>query len=71
MVNGWTQERRQRQAKLIQQWKPWEQSTGPRTLAGKCRASRNAYAGGTRALLRELARILRQQRETIVRRHIP
>jgi hypothetical protein len=47
---------------LIQRWKPWERSTGPKTPEGKARVSRNAYKGGTRPLLRELARLLREQK---------
>ena len=35
MANGWSPERRERQAALIQNWKPWECSTGPRTAGGK------------------------------------
>jgi hypothetical protein len=35
MVNGWTLERRRRQAELIRCWRPWEQSTGPRSPEGK------------------------------------
>ena len=38
MVNGWTLERRKRQAELIRQWKPWAKSTGPQQV-------NNAYAG--------------------------
>jgi len=60
MVNGWTPERRLRQAKLIRNWKPWERSTGPKTDQGKAKVSGNAYKGGTRAVLRELARLLRR-----------
>ncbi|PRH81507.1 hypothetical protein C6N40_11865 [Arenimonas caeni] len=59
MANGWTPERRARQAELIRRWRPWEQSTGPRSDAGKARASRNGWKGGVRPALRELARILR------------
>jgi hypothetical protein len=59
MANGWTPERRARQAARIGNWKPWERSTGPRTAEGKAKVSRNAYKGGTRELLRELGRILR------------
>ena len=51
MANGWSPERRARQAKLIHQWRPWEKSTGPRTQAGKEVVSRNAYKGGTCRLL--------------------
>ena len=60
MANGWTLERRARQSQLIRRWKPWERSSGPTTPEGKAKVSRNAYKGGTRALLRELARLLRR-----------
>ena len=63
MANGWTPERRQRQAEAIKQWKPWQRSTGPRTKVGKIIASRNGWKGGTRPMLRSLAVALRQQRE--------
>src|SRR3569832_1517372 len=46
MANGWTAERRARQAAMIRKWKPWEQSTGPRTEAGKGRSSQNAFLHG-------------------------
>ena len=58
MAHGWTLERRQRQAELIRQWKPWEKSTGPRTAAGKALASRNAWQGGIRPQLRNLTKEL-------------
>jgi hypothetical protein len=67
MANGWTSERRARQAALIHTWRPWEAATGPKTLQGKAKASRNAYKGGTRAMLRELARLLREQAEALKR----
>jgi len=50
------------QAELIRNWRPWERSTGPKTAAGKARASRNTDKGRTRPLLRELARALRRLR---------
>ena len=59
MDDGWTLERRARQAELIRNWRPWQHSTGPRTSEGKARASRNAWRGGMREMLRELARVLR------------
>ena len=65
MANGWTLERRARQAELIRRWKPWGQSTEPRSPEGKERASRNAYKGDWRPLLRELARAMRAERETL------
>ena len=63
MTNGWTPERRARQqAKLIQQWRPWESSTGPKTPAGKEKISQNAFKGGAWKQLRELVKALREQR---------
>ncbi len=56
MVNGWTPERRARQAELIRGWRPWEQSTGPTSAEGRLRVSRNAFKGGHRQTLRELVR---------------
>ncbi len=56
MATTWTPERRARQAELIRQWKPWAKSTGPRSLDGKERVSRNAWTGGHRAQLRELTK---------------
>ena len=60
MVNGWTLERRERQAELIRQWQPWKQSTGPKTPEGKATASRNAWQGGHRAELRELTKMVNE-----------
>ena len=72
MANGWTPERRARQAALIRTWRPWEKSTGPRSVEGKARTSRNGFKGGHRATLRELARALdealREQRDALRRR---
>ena len=65
MANGWTVARRARQATLIQRWRPWEQSTGPKTLAGRARVSRNAFKGGWRRQFRELRRLLREQDQTV------
>ena len=63
MANGWTPERRARQAELIRQWRPWEQSTGPTSAEGKERTSGNAWKGGIRPQLRELKQLLREQDE--------
>lgn len=68
MGNGWAKERRQKQRELIQNWKPWEQSTGARTPQGKARSSRNAYKYGVaeiKALLRELHQMLREEKKLI------
>lgn len=59
MANGWTQERRERQALRIQGWQPWEHSTGPRSEEGRAKAVQNSFKHGARsadaiALQREL-----------------
>lgn len=41
-ANGWTPARRLKQSQSIRSWRPWQSSTGPRTRAGKARASQNA-----------------------------
>ncbi|MDI1307884.1 MAG: hypothetical protein PSV17_00440 [Methylotenera sp.] len=64
-ANGWTTERRQRQAELIKQWQPWKHSTGARTTDGKAKVSRNAYKGGLRTILQNIAAILRDQKRVI------
>ena len=62
MANGWTPERRARQAELIRKWQPWRKSTGPKSRAGKKVVSQNAYKGGTWCMLRNMARALREQK---------
>jgi hypothetical protein len=44
--NSWTPQRRESQAKAIHRWKPWEKSTGPRSVAGKAAAARNSRKHG-------------------------
>ena len=66
-ARNWTPEQRQEQAERIEAWCPWGHSTGPRSVEGKANASRNAWKGGTRAMLRELARLLQAQRKTLKR----
>ena len=61
MVTSWTPERRARQSELIRHWKPWAQSTGPRSAIGKSVASRNAFKGGMASQLREIRQALRAQ----------
>ena len=52
----WTAEQKQRQAELIKNWSPWMQATGPKSMEGKQKASRNAYRGGIRSKLKELSK---------------
>ena len=58
MATTWTPERRARQAALIGTWKPWTRAIGPRTPEGKAKASRNAWKGGHRQMLRALSRMV-------------
>lgn len=41
-MRHWTATERARQAELIRNWKPWEQSTSATTLNGKERSSQNS-----------------------------
>jgi len=68
-MNGWTLERRRKQAELIRGWRPWEQSTGPKTNEGKSTVASNAWRGGHREQLRALSKMvneeIRQSRELV------
>lgn len=56
---------------LIRQWQPWNKSTGPRTLEGMVKSSRNAEKGGEWRILRdavkEINQLLREQRDWLQR----
>lgn len=52
----WTAAQKARQAELIRTWKPWDQSTGPVTQAGKKISSKNAFNCALREVVRELTR---------------
>ena len=71
MGNGWTPERRARQAELIRTWKPWDKSTGPRTDEGKARTARNGFKGGRWREMGEMTNavnaLLRKHRESLRR----
>ena len=71
MCNGWTPERRARQAELIRSWRPWEWSTGPHSIEGKARASLNGYKGAkrdrARAGMRALSELLSKQADNLNR----
>jgi len=50
----------QLQRQAIHRWRPWEKSTGPRSQQGKNISRRNTWKGGSREMLRKLARLLRR-----------
>lgn len=70
MANGWTPERRARQAALIRTWKPWEQSTGPRTAEGKAKSCRNGDKGAVWQVERDNLRELRKLANALLRQHL-
>jgi len=45
-MRQWTDAEKLRQAEIIQRVKPWEKSTGPRTVEGKEKSKMNAYQDG-------------------------
>ena len=56
-----TPEHRALRAALIRRWRPWEQSTGPKSPEGKERSAMRGFKGGERSLRREWARALKSQ----------
>ena len=58
MNNGWTPERRAKQAAAIHRWKPW-QKAGVKTAAGKAISKMNAYKHGARSTeVKRLSKLL-------------
>jgi hypothetical protein len=69
--NGWTAERRVRQAQNIRRWQPWTRSTGPRTTAGKARTRYNGCKHNMRSqAVQRLRMALKQQRIFLARFNI-
>ena len=58
-MSRWTPERRAKQSAAIHRWAPWTRATGPRTINGKARSSRNAWKGSNRAWWRAVDTILK------------
>jgi len=48
-MRHWTLEERQKQSELIHRWRPWNQSTGAKTPAGRERSKMNALKHGGRS----------------------
>lgn len=65
----WTEEQRQRQREAIQRWKPWSQSTGPKSPEGKVKASRNGDPGWMWSAERAEVRALRKQVNDLLKEH--
>ncbi len=57
----WSPERKAKQSQAIRQWQPWTKSTGAKTPQGKAGVSRNAFKGGHRPHLRQLAKDLAEE----------
>jgi hypothetical protein len=66
-MRHWTVEERAQQSQLIRNWKPWKKTTGPRSPAGKLIDSQNAYKGGVRPHMKELAMLLKEHKEMLKR----
>ena len=65
MANGWTMERKQRQAELIRQWQPWKHSTGAKTPQGKAVSSQNAFKHGLTKLVKQTRELLKAHKALI------
>ena len=65
----WTLEQRVEQSIKMQEWQPWQHSTGAKSVEGKVVVSQNAYRGARRPFLRLINTIynahVRQAPETL------
>lgn len=66
-MRHWTPEERLKQSQLIQSWKPWDKSTGAKTIEGKAISSRNAYKGGSRSFMKAIAVVLKDHKQMLKR----
>lgn len=67
-TKGWTKERRLKQSQRCKQNKPWQHSTGPKTMEGKQAISQNAYKHGMRnAAIRNLLKAMAAQNRFVTR----
>ena len=60
-----TAQHRAMRSAMIHRWKPWLKSTGAKTEEGKRKSAMNAYKGAVRQEQRAIARLLREQLNTI------
>jgi hypothetical protein len=54
-----TPEHRALRAELIRRWRPWEQSSGPKTDAGKAVVAMNSWRGNQRGTISAANRLAR------------
>jgi len=59
---GQTQEEKAYMREIVQTWKPWLKSTGPKTKAGKKKVAMNSFKGGIRPLQEGISRNLKAQK---------
>jgi len=57
-ANTYIEAHRAMRSKMIHQWKPWDNSTGPRTLEGRRRSAVRGYKGSLRGQLQEIKVVL-------------
>jgi hypothetical protein len=55
----WNLEQKLEQSRRIYFWRPWEKSTGPRSLIGKNKSSKNSLKHGNAQLIRVSRKLLR------------
>ena len=66
ITKGWNAKRRQKQAEILRNRKPWLKSTGPKTDAGKQKVRDNALTHGLRSVeAEELRRLLHLQQKIV------
>lgn len=66
-MRNWSPEERKKQAELIQQWKPWKQSTGAKSSKGKEVSKLNAYKhGGRCADIRNASRLITACKRSLI-----
>ena len=58
----WTLQQRTEQSIKIQEWQPWQHSTGAKSAAGKAKVSKNAYTSSFRQRQRFLGQWLLHKR---------
>ena len=66
-MRHWTTEERLKQSQLIQNWQPWNKSTGARTPEGKKASSMNAFKGGFKSSFRNILKEFKQQKDIMER----